>query len=67
MAMDKFENIREQILELLSHDTEVQEAVYQEVTMRFPDGLTGSREQQDEVNCLVQLRVYAEVLGGIVQ
>ena len=60
------ETIPEHILELLSHNVHVQEAIATEVNTRFPTFLDMKREEQEEINCIVAVGVYKRILEGVV-
>ena len=63
---DKVEDIRERILEMLLKDEVVTDLVHEEVSQRFPKGVSDAEGHLDEVVCMCQLLVFQRVLKGVV-
>ena len=60
------EDIRERILEMLLNDEVVTDLVHDEVSQRFPKGVSDAEGHLDEVVCMCQLLVFQRVLKGVV-
>lgn len=62
--LESLEALQEVIMELLMNNNAFDMAIKEEVSQRFPDGLS-TTAAQDEVTCMVQLRIYNKFLQTI--